>query len=277
MFDLPGSRWRTRFAPAPTGYLHLGHVVNAVWVWGLARRFGGTVVLRVEDHDRVRSRPEYEAALREDLAWLGFEPDEEVPRQSARGKRYGAAMAELGDLVYPCVCSRKTIRATVKRLGREEGDEIRYPGTCRQKRVDPGRTQVRRLRLEPEAISFGDLLLGPQIQVPAEQCGDLAIRDRDGHWSYPFAVVVDDFDQAIDVVIRGADLLASTGRQIQLSRLLGRPEPPHFLHHPLVLGPDGRKLSKSNRDTGLRELRAAGWSAQRVLAEAARLGGWPES
>ena len=276
MFDLPSDGWRTRFAPAPTGFLHLGHVVNAVWVWGLARRFGGTVVLRVEDHDLVRSRPEYEAALREDLAWLGLVADEEAPRQSERGERYSAVLRELGELVYPCTCSRKTIRAAVERLGRPEGDEVWYPGTCRERGIDPATTHARRLRLEREEIRFTDRRLGEQAQTPAEQCGDLLVRDRDGHWSYQFAVVVDDMDQGIDVVIRGEDLLASTGRQIQLAALLGRHEPPRFLHHPLVLRPDGEKLSKSNRDTGIRELRAAGWSAERVLAEAVRLGELPE-
>jgi len=272
MLDLPPTGWRTRFAPAPTGYLHLGHVVNAVWVWGLARGYGGTVVLRIEDHDRVRSRPEYEAALRQDLAWLGFAADEEAPRQSERGARYEEAMASLGDRVYPCTCSRKTIRAAVARLGRPEGDEVWYPATCRDRGIAPAKTSARRVRLEPGETRFTDLRLGSQTQLPAEQCGDLSIRDRDGHWSYQFAVVVDDLDQGIDLVIRGEDLLASTGRQIQLAALLGRGEPPRFLHHPLVLRPDGEKLSKSNRDTGVRELRAAGWSAERVLAAAARLG-----
>lgn len=275
MFDLPPPGWRTRFAPAPTGFLHLGHVVNAVWVWGLARAHGGRVVLRVEDHDRGRSRAEYEAALRQDLEWLGFEADAEAPRQSERGESYEVAMARLGDLVYPCTCSRKTIRAAVARLGRPEGEEVWYPGTCRKKGVAPARTPARRVRLERETVRFTDLRLGEQVQVPSEQCGDLLVRDRDGHWSYQFAVVVDDLDQGIGVVIRGEDLLASTGRQIQLARLLGRARPPRYLHHPLVLRPDGQKLSKSNRDTGVRELRAAGWSAERVRAEAVRLGGWP--
>jgi glutamyl-tRNA synthetase/glutamyl-Q tRNA(Asp) synthetase len=276
VLDLPPAGWRTRFAPAPTGHLHLGHAVNAIWVWGLARRFGGSVVLRIENHDLARSRAEYESALREDLDWLGFTADEEAPRQSERGERYEEAMRGLGDLVYPCSCSRKTIQAVAERLGRPEGEEVWYPGSCRERGVEPAKTPARRARLEREEIAFTDLRLGERRQTPAEQCGDLAIRDRDGHWSYQFAVVVDDLDQRIDVVVRGEDLLASTGRQVQLAALLGRDEPPRFLHHPLVLRPDGRKLSKSNRDTGIRELRAAGWSAARVLAEAARVGDWPE-
>jgi len=282
MWHLPRSPWRTRFAPAPTGYLHLGHVVNALFVWGLARAFGGRVLLRVEDHDRIRSRPAYEAALLDDLDWLGLAPDEGATveyragthplRQSDRRCRYAEILAELDRrrLAYPCTCSRKEIQA---RTDGRRRDELWYPGTCRDRNVDPLATPIRRLRLDPEAIRFDDLRLGPQRQVPAEQCGDLLLRDRDGHWSYQLAVVVDDWDQGIDVVIRGEDLLASTGRQIQLARLLGRPEPPRFLHHALVRDADGRKLSKSDGDTGIRELRAAGWSAEAVLGEAAHRAG----
>lgn len=299
MGRLPTAPWRTRFAPAPTGFLHLGHAVNALFVWGLARAFGGRVVLRIEDHDRTRSRPEYEAALREDLAWLGLEPDEEAPRQSARGARYAEVLAALGErgLTYACTCTRKEIRARLDQLdqldqegdqsgdraegrpGGRRGGEIWYPGTCRDRGIDPERTPIRRLRLDPRTIAFDDLELGIQRQVPAEQCGDLLLRNRAGHWTYQFAVVVDDLDQGIDVVIRGEDLLASTGRQIQLAGLLDpRPDRPlRYLHHPLVLDGSGRKLSKSKGDTGIRELRAAGWTSGRVLGEAARRAGLQET
>jgi len=258
-------------------------------VWGLARAHGGRVVLRVEDHDRVRSRPEYEAALIEDLEWLGLEPDLGRPdalragpspfRQSDRSAAYEAALRDLAGrgLVYPCACTRRRI---AERTGPvPPGEELRYPGTCREGGVDPAATPARRVRLERLEVRFTDLRLGRLSQVPADQCGDLLARDRDGHWTYQLAVVVDDLGSGpglhggdvprIDVVIRGEDLLDSTGRQIQLARLLGRPEPPAFLHHPLLLRPDGSKLSKSNRDTGVRDLRAAGWSPERVLGEAA--------
>jgi glutamyl-tRNA synthetase/glutamyl-Q tRNA(Asp) synthetase len=118
-------------------------------------------------------------------------------------------------------------------------------------------------------IVFHDLRLGRIEQIPADQAGDILIRDRHGHWTYQFAVSVDDFDEGVSLVIRGEDLLASTGRQIQLSQLLGRTTPPQFLHHPLITHPGGPKLSKSNRDTGVRELRAAGWPPERVLGLAA--------
>jgi glutamyl-tRNA synthetase/glutamyl-Q tRNA(Asp) synthetase len=280
-FDLPPAPWRTRFAPAPTGYLHLGHAVNAVYVWGLARAFGGEVVLRIEDHDRIRSRPEYEAALLDDLDWLGLAPDLGATAEYRRGPhplrqrdrhgRYEEVLARLeaAGLVYACTCTRRQIQEVTGR----RGGELCYPGTCRERGIDPAVTPIRRLRLERQVVVFRDLLLGERRQVAAEQCGDLLLRDRDGHWTYQLAVVVDDLDQGIDIVIRGQDLLASTGRQVQLARLLGQSEPPRFLHHPLVRDERGRKLSKSDRDTGLAELRESGWSAERVLGEAARLAG----
>lgn len=280
----PLSPWRTRFAPAPTGFLHLGHAVNAVYVWGLARAFGGEVLLRIEDHDRIRSKPEYEAALLDDLDWLGLAPDLGATadyrrgahplRQGDRNDRYQEVLDRLesAGLAYPCTCTRREIQA---RTGRS-GGELRYPGTCRGRRVDPAATPIRRLRLEPREIVFHDLLVGERREVPATRSGDLLLRDRDGHWTYQLAVVVDDLDQGIDVVIRGEDLLGSTGRQIQLAGILGREQPPRFLHHPLVRDERGRKLSKSDRDTGLRELREIGWSAERVLGEAARLAGLQE-
>lgn len=292
----------TRFAPAPTGYLHLGHAANAVWVWGIARAFGGRVLLRVEDHDRGRCRREYETALLDDLDWLGLVPDGfgsdafragPLPqRQSDNTARYSARLAalEVSGLAYPCACSRADIARAVdapaaphargEHLPRAElretpdGAELRYPGTCRDRCVDPEVTPARRVRMQPGSMEhFDDLRLGPQAQDPDQQCGDLLARDRSGNWTYQFAVVVDDLEQGIDVVIRGEDLLESTGRQLRLARLLGRHAPPRFLHHPLLRRPDGRKLSKSAHDTGLRELRAEGRSRGEVLGLAAHLSG----
>jgi glutamyl-tRNA synthetase/glutamyl-Q tRNA(Asp) synthetase len=268
-----GPAFTTRYAPAPTGLLHLGHAVNALYVWGLARAGGGRVLLRIEDHDRTRCRPEYERALLDDLEWLGLEPDADGAgarhvRQSERGGLYEAALARLAahGAVYVCDCTRRQVAA---RSRARPGLEARYPGTCRGRNLPPASSPMRRVALPRETIEFVDLRLGAQRQVPAEQCGDLLARDRDGCWTYQFAAAVDDLEQGIDRVIRGEDLLASTGRQIQLAALLGRPSPPRFLHHPLLLRPDGAKLSKSNRDTGLSDLRRSGWSAERVLGEAA--------
>ena len=130
-----------------------------------------------------------------------------------------------------------------------------------------------RVRLEATIERFDDWRHGPQEQRPSEQCGDLLARDREGNWTYQFAAVVDDWRQGVTLVIRGDDLLASTGRQIQLARLLGRTEPPSFLHHPLVMKSPTQKLSKSDGDTGIRDLRAKGWSAEQVIGQAAALTG----
>ena len=255
----------TRFAPAPTGYLHLGHVLNAVYVWDIARASGpgARVLLRIEDHDRVRSRPEFEDALLADLAWLGFAADGEVTRQSERGALYEQAMDRLRQrgLTYACECSRSEIAST------------RYSGTCRDKHLPESAGRGVRVKLDPSVERFDDRRLGPQEQRPSEQCGDLLVRDRHGHWTYQFAVVVDDWLQGINLVIRGEDLLDSTGRQIQLSRLLGRGRPPAFLHHELLMKTPTQKLSKSDGDTGVRELRARGWTAEAVIDRATRLAG----
>jgi glutamyl/glutaminyl-tRNA synthetase len=252
----------TRFAPSPTGYLHLGHVVNAIYVWGVASLQSAEVLLRIEDHDRIRSRPEYERGLLEDLDWLGFVPDSgRVPlvRQSDRQDLYAAALERLRKAhhVYACDCSRKTV-----------GGE-RYGGRCRDRGLaeTPGRTL--RVQMPPGVERFTDLRLGLLEQSPIDQCGDLAIKDRDGHWTYQFAVTADDMDQAVTLVVRGEDLLSSTGRQIALGRMLGRTRPPAFLHHPLIVTPAGEKLSKSAGDTGVRHLRDAGVSAAAVIGRAA--------
>ena len=258
----------TRFAPAPTGYLHLGHVANAARVWSEARARGARVLLRIEDHDRTRCRPEFETAIREDLAWLGFVPDTEVPRQSERGERYAEvlAMLEQRGLAYPCDCSRKDIAAEA---GDVFNEETRYTGRCRTRGLNPASTPARRVIMQPGIDRFHDLALGAQEQSPADQCGDVLVRDRLGHWTYQFAVTVDDFDQGVTLVVRGEDLLMSTGRQLRLAKMIGRPDVPAFLHHPLIRKPGGAKLSKSDGDTGVRELRASGVSASEVLARAA--------
>jgi glutamyl-tRNA synthetase/glutamyl-Q tRNA(Asp) synthetase len=261
-----GSSPLTRFAPSPTGYLHLGHIVNAIYVWGIARALSGRVLLRIEDHDRIRCRPEYDRALLEDLEWLGFEPDlglDPPLRQSATHGEYEHALNRLRETthVYACECSRRDI-----------GGE-RYDGRCRGRKLEPGHGRGIRVQLENEDEVFDDALLGRQVQTPAEQCGDLLAQDRDGHWTYQFAVTVDDFRQQVTLVIRGADLVSSTGRQLQLARMLGRRNAPVFLHHPLIHDGLGEKLSKSAGDAGVRELRAAGLTAAEVIGIAAARAG----
>ena len=255
----------TRFAPAPTGYLHLGHVLNAVYVWDIARASGrdGRVLLRIEDHDRIRSRREFEDALLEDLAWLGFVPDGALTRQSERGALYAHALDSLRTrgLVYACECSRA------------DAGSGRYAGTCRSKELPEASGLGIRVRLDATVERFQDLRLGRQAQRPAEQCGDILARDRHGNWTYQFAVVVDDWLQGVNLVIRGEDLLDSTGRQIHLGRLLGREAPPAFLHHELLMKTPTQKLSKSDGDTGVRDLRASGWTVDAVIDRATRLAG----
>jgi glutamyl-tRNA synthetase/glutamyl-Q tRNA(Asp) synthetase len=245
----------------------VGHVVNAIHVWSIAREQGGRVLLRIEDHDRARSRPEFEIALREDLDWLGFVADPPAVRQSERGALYERALETLHErgLTYVCTCSRA-------QLGTE-----RYPGTCAARGLPPSSGGGVRVRLDPSVENFNDLRLGPQEQRPFDQCGDLLVRDRHGNWTYQFAVVVDDWLQGITHVIRGEDLLPSTGRQIQLARLVGRTQPPAFLHHALVMKSPTQKLSKSDGDTGVRDLREKGWSAEQVIAHAVELSRFTES
>jgi glutamyl/glutaminyl-tRNA synthetase len=264
----------TRFAPAPTGHLHLGHVVNALHVWGAAQDRDGRVLLRIEDHDRQRSKPEYEQSIVEDLAWLGFVHDGPLVRQSERDAIYRKALQPLIDreLVYGCTCSRAEIQGSG--IGDQgSGGEIRYPGTCREKEIPLTNDVGWRVRMDPGTERFFDELLGPQEQDPSSQCGDLLVHDRLGNWTYQFAVTVDDHLQRVTDVIRGVDLLPSTGRQIRLARLLGRVTPPRFRHHPLVMKSPTQKLSKSDGDMGIRELRAAGLTAPQVLAKARALSG----
>ena len=233
----------------------------------MARQRGGRVLLRIEDHDRQRSHREYGDAILEDLAWLGFRADGQLVRQSERGELYEAALQRLRDqgLVYGCECSRREIA-----VASNAGSELRYPGTCAEKNLADAPGRAVRVRLPRSEERFDDLLRGLQRQVPSEQCGDLLVRDRHGQWTYQFAVTVDDLEQGITHVIRGVDLLASTGRQIQLARLLGRSTPPLYMHHGLVMKSAGQKVSKSDGDTGIRELRARGMTADAVLAAAAQ-------
>jgi glutamyl-tRNA synthetase/glutamyl-Q tRNA(Asp) synthetase len=272
----------------------------------VARAHGGRVLLRIEDHDRGRSRPAYEAGILDDLDWLGLLPDawstasfrEQPPggspghpaRQGDQGGRYALALARLeaAGAVYPCRCSRAEIardRAAGDGAagdgaagggaagGGAAGGELRYAGRCRLAAVPAGETLARRVVLADHDEVVTDLRLGVLRQRPAAQCGDLLARDRHGNWSYQFAVVVDDLAHGIDVVIRGEDLLESCGRQQQLARLLGRPQPPRWLHHPLLYRADGRKLSKALGDTALAARRAAGASPAALLGEAAHLVG----
>jgi glutamyl-tRNA synthetase/glutamyl-Q tRNA(Asp) synthetase len=235
-------------------------------------------MLRIEDHDQERSRPEFERGILDDLDWLGFLPDlfptgafrggRCEGRQSDRQAVYQEALQRLvrANAVYACDCTRRTLAAVP---GAAPGQEIPYPGTCRDKRLPLVDGCGWRVRLDDQEETFDDALLGPQAQRPATQCGDVLIRDRLGNWTYQFAVTVDDLWQEVDLVIRGVDLLQSTGRQIQLARLLGRRTPATYMHHPLIMKSRDQKLSKADGDTGIRSLASAGWSRERILSAAA--------
>lgn len=276
---------RTRFAPAPTGDLHLGHLVNAVLVWGVARATGGTVVLRIEDHDRQRSRAAWEAGILADLERLGLVPDEPAPgafdgpcawRQSDHPGRYEAALAPLRarGLVHACACSRTDLAAWEAARGRRWSGPG-CPGRCAERGIEDGEGTALRVVIGGGDEAWDDLALGP-VAGPAAGHGDLAVRDRAGNWTYPWCVVVDDLHDRIGLVVRGEDLRDATPAQLRLARLLAGGHPARFLHHPLVRRPDGSKLSKSDGATAVRDLLAAGATVERLLAGAARAAGLPD-
>lgn len=237
-----------RLAPTPSGRLHLGNALSFTAAWLSARAAGGTLLLRVEDLDPERSREDVTADLRDDLTWLGLTWDREVPPQSARS--YDDAVAALAPATYRCTCTRAEVRAA--------GGV--YPGTCR----DAGhRDGALRLRLPPGPVRFVDRRFGP-CEVDPNALGDPVLVRRDGVVGYNLAVVVDDHRDGVDEIVRGADLLEVTAVQVRLREALGVPQPT-WLHAPLVLGPDGRKLGKSHGSTELRALRRAGATPQDVL------------
>lgn len=275
----------TRFAPSPTGYLHLGHLWSAIFVWSIARKCHAKVCLRIEDHDRIRCRPEFEIAIYEDLRWLGFEwdfgPEPGVAssyRQSDCLADYKAALESLIEKgqIYACGCSRKEIEAAVGVVLKNQ--EVAYPGSCRDGRHSgwsrPGLGL--RWRMPTGIVEFDDLALGRQTQVPAEQCGDLLIRDRDGNWTYQFAVVVDDLRHGIDLIVRGSDILSSTGRQILLEEALNGLKSKTFYHHPILNSKDGEKLSKKDGAKALRKWRQEGRSAEELIGIAVNGMGFAE-
>jgi glutamyl-tRNA synthetase len=265
-----------RFAPSPTGSLHLGNLRTALLAWLFARSAGARFLVRVEDLDRSRVRPGIEEAQLSDLGAIGLDWDGPVVRQSERMKLYEEAMERLeaDGLLYPCYCTRAEIRASASAPhGIAAAD--RYPGTCRDltalqraEREAAGRPPALRVRSEDVRIAFEDRLLGPC----EEMVDDFVVRRNDGTPAYQLAVVVDDARQEIGEVVRGADLVDSTPRQILLARLLGLQEPT-YAHVPLVLGPDGQRLAKrhgavalSDRQEGPDEVRA--WMARTLgLAE----------
>ena len=266
---------KIRFAPSPTGYLHEGHLLSALYVWAAAKKWNLKVHLRIEDHDQSRARPAYIAGIREDLAWLGFKYDSESI-QSARGPIYEAALQKLvaKSLVYPCYCSRKQLLAENPQ---SETGEIIYQGKCKHLVIlneSEGPSEVLSSNSDPHNLRFivpnkfidwHDLRLGDFHENPKLQCGDFPIRDRDNQWTYQFAVCVDDIDEGITHIVRGEDIRNSTARQIALMEALGRKERPVYLHHPLIVDANNKKLSKRELAHSLRQDKEAGISPETLF------------
>lgn len=240
-----------RFAPSPTGPLHLGSLVAAVGSYLFARRDGGLWLMRMDDLDTPRVVPGMADDILRTLEALGFEWDGPVVRQSLRGEAYASALTKLTEQgrVYPCGCSRaEIVRIGSAPHGRD--GEVRYPGLCRQG-LPPGKSaRALRVRVTDEPISFCDGVMGVVTENLAESCGDFVVKRADGPYAYQLAAVVDDADAGVTQVVRGADLLLSTPRQIYLQRLLGYAVPAYF-HLPLVTGGHGAKLSKRDNAVSL--------------------------
>ncbi len=245
--------YRGRFAPSPTGPLHFGSLVGALASWLDARAHGGTWLVRIEDVDGPRTVPGADTAILATLAAFGLVADAPPVWQSRRSEHYAAALDALtqGGHVYPCGCTRKEIADSL-RAAHERHTTLAYPGTCRGGlHGKPARAW--RLRVpdgEAATIRFTDRWQGPQAQDLATEVGDFVLKRADGQWAYQLAVVVDDLDAGITHVVRGADLLDSTARQIHLQHCLGAPTP-HYLHVPVVVDANGEKLSKQTGATAL--------------------------
>ena len=266
-----------RFAPSPTGELHLGNLRTALVAWLAARSAGRRFVVRMEDLDRVTSSVQHERRQLADLVAIGLDWDGEVIRQSDRFPIYRAALDRLAadDRVYPCFCTRREIRAEIDAAAQAPHVHLpdgAYPGTCRaltseqrRQRLDAGRTPALRLRTDGEVIEFNDLVHGRSRGA----VDDVVLARADGVPAYNLAVVVDDAAQGVSQVTRGDDLLSSTPRQILLQRLLGAPTP-EYLHVPLVLGADQQRLAKRHGAVTLADWRAQGRTVTDLVSTLAR-------
>ncbi|WP_426450254.1 tRNA glutamyl-Q(34) synthetase GluQRS [Paenibacillus sp. S-38] len=278
---------RGRFAPTPSGLLHIGNAFTALLAWLQIRAASGSFVLRIEDIDTARSRPEYTEQLLKDLAWLGLDWDEGPDiggpyasyEQRSRLEAYASAVRRLGEdgWLYPCYCSRAELKAVARAPHGLASEGAAYPGLCRHltaaERAQRAARKEPALRfaVPPREVVFTDGLQGRQ-QVAAGSLGDFVVRRADGVFSYQLAVVLDDAAMGITDVLRGADLLDSTPRQLLLCEALGL-RPPAYHHVPLLCAPDGSRLSKRDRSLTLAALRSAGVPPQRVLGLLAHLAG----
>ncbi|HJS32121.1 MAG TPA: tRNA glutamyl-Q(34) synthetase GluQRS [Alphaproteobacteria bacterium] len=270
----------TRFAPSPTGFLHLGHAYSALFAWRAARSAGGRFLLRIEDIDAARCRPEYAAAIEEDLAWLGLDWEQPVRRQSEHMDEYRGAIDRLtaAKLLYPCFCTRAEIRAEIARAAEAPHgpDGPIYPGTCRRltfedrtRRIAGGAPYALRLDVAQAQASAGplrwrDRARGETAAVP-DIFGDVVLARKDTPASYHLAVALDDHVQGVTLVTRGEDLFAATHVHRLLQALLGLATP-EYHHHRLIAGADGERLAKRHDAPTLRALREAGRSPAEIRA-----------
>lgn len=259
-----------RFAPSPTGRLHLGHAFSALTAWDAAQAAGGVFRLRIEDIDRARSRPEFEAAIFEDLRWLGLSWPEPVLRQSERTPVYAEALARLADmgLTYRCACTRRDILAAADAPQEGGPDGPVYPGTCRREPPPEDAPVAIRLKMDEAVARVSGPLAWEEIgegRVAADParlirgCGDVVLARKDAPTSYHLSVVVDDAAEGITHVTRGEDLKPATAIHVLLQRLLGLPTPV-YRHHRLIRDAAGRRLAKRHGALALAALRARGWT-----------------
>lgn len=264
-----------RFAPSPSGRMHLGNVFTALLAWLSVRAKDGKMLLRIEDLDPDRSKPEYITALRGDLHWLGLDWDEEMPLQSTRGAVYAEAFSHLD--TYPCYCTRSELHDAS--APHASDGTILYAGTCRSlteaERARKTRKPAWRVRVPEDTIRFRDGVFGEQEERLAEECGDFVVRRSDGVYAYQLAVVCDDALGGVTEVVRGCDLLGSTARQIWLYQTLGFPVP-QFYHVPLLVAPDGKRLSKREKSLDMAHLRET-YTPETLLGRLAFLAGLTET
>ena len=282
-----------RLAPSPTGALHVGNARTLLIAWLRARAAGGRIVLRLEDLDHPKVKRGAASQIIEDLRWLGLDwdegPDVGGPNapyfQTERTSLYAAALSALlaKGLVYPCVCTRRDVESGQSAPHAGE-DGLYYPGTCRGRFADyeeaakaagPGRLPAWRFAAPHVETRFDDVFCGPQTQWVCKETGDFVVARHPQGAGYMLAVVADDAAMGVTEVVRGDDLLPATHRQLLLYEALGL-EPPAFLHVPLVVGPDGRRLAKRHGDTRLSALRAAGMTQERLVGTLAATCGWAE-
>lgn len=264
-----------RFAPSPSGRMHLGNVFSAMLAWLSVRSQNGEMVLRIEDLDPDRCRSEYAETLKDDLRWLGLDWDREQTPQSLRTAAYAREFDKLADLglVYPCYCTRGELHAAS--APHASDGRVLYAGTCRHlteaQRAEKTKKPAWRLAVPDRVYGYTDGLQGYYEENLAAACGDFIIRRADGVYAYQLAVVTDDGDGGVTQVVRGMDLLDSTPRQLYLYELLGL-KAPEFYHVPLLTASDGRRLSKREKDLDLGALRKT-HTPEQLLGKLAHLAG----